>query len=90
MSGLHLAAKEGHLSVVMELLNRGANCAARTRVRDMPFFFSLWCVFKISRKRQKCIKIASSMVYEIVGCSMWSPQFIGLFIQLISFYLQLI
>lgn len=39
MSGLHLAAKEGHLSVVMELLNRGANCAARTRVRDMPFFF---------------------------------------------------
>ena len=32
MSGLHLAAKEGHVEVMVELLNRGANLEARTQV----------------------------------------------------------
>jgi ankyrin len=39
MGALHLAAKEGHVEVLMELLNRGANPEAKTRVRCLTLFF---------------------------------------------------
>lgn len=35
LNALHLASKEGHVSVVTELLKRGANVNAATKVSDL-------------------------------------------------------
>ena len=37
LNALHLAAKEGHVNVVTELLKRGANIEAATKVRTRMF-----------------------------------------------------
>lgn len=38
LNALHLAAKEGHVPVVSELLRRGANVNAATKVQFKGFF----------------------------------------------------
>jgi len=38
LNALHLASKEGHVAVVTELLKRGANVNAATKVRKLLIF----------------------------------------------------
>lgn len=45
LNALHLASKEGHVAVVSELLRRGANVNAATKVGSMsclPYRFFQW------------------------------------------------
>ncbi|CAG2183783.1 unnamed protein product, partial [Oppiella nova] len=39
LNALHLASKEGHVSVVTELLKRGANVNAATKVRSLSIAY---------------------------------------------------
>ena len=53
MNGLHLASKEGHINVVLELLARAASVDSSTKVNHTELFIAPW----VNHSSMYCINL---------------------------------